>query len=167
MRGLVAILKADQSGVALALKQRLISVTCQVYRAWASARGSEPPKLMIINQGWLKKAMPPEVFGGVPGLSAKTASFSEGVSWDVAEACSGPWTTSYVDASKCFDNLRFGDVSAVAKALGAPDAVLKAAGSWLRAHKRTFVAKDCLSRTVQPSRGVRWTSAQCGQGGVS
>ena len=72
----VAIPKAGQTGVAVALKQRIISVTSQVYRVWATCRATQ------LNQGWLRKAMPPEIFGGVPGLSAKTASFSEGVSWD-------------------------------------------------------------------------------------
>ena len=144
----VAIPKAGQVGVAAARKQRIISITSQIYRLWATCRAVQ------MNRCWLAKAMPPEIFGGIPGLSAKSASFSESVSWDVAQAGGEPWVTGYVDASKCFDNLRFCDVAAVAKALGAPDAVLCAAGRWLEGHERTFVVKECLSPTVTPTRGI-------------
>ena len=67
---------------------------------------------------WLPRVLSRHCYGGVRGKSAKSASANDSLLWDLTNAAGEEYRATYLDASRCFDTLRYADLLGVAERAG-------------------------------------------------
>ena len=144
---LCAIPKGE-AAMASPLKYRLIGVTSHVYRLWSGFRA------MQTNKGWIAHLIGDCNFGGIPKRSAKQASLLDALSWEEAHFSDSPYFAAYVDASKCFDTLRYSDLIKVSRALGLSERVLVPLEQWYLHHRRHITVGGWKQAGFTPERGI-------------
>ena len=144
---LCAIPKGEAS-MASPLKYRLIGVTSHVYRLWSGFRA------MVTNRGWIARLIGDCNFGGIPKRSAKQASLLDALAWEEAHFSDSPYFAAYVDASKCFDTLRYSDLIRVSRALGLSERVLVPLEQWYLHHRRHIIVGGWKQEGFTPERGI-------------
>ena len=65
--------------------------------------------------GLASRVLSRHCYGGVRGKSAKTASANDSLLWDLTNAAGVEYRATYLDASRCFDTLGYGDLLGVAE----------------------------------------------------
>ena len=151
----VAIPRPDKQPSVGPLKFRVISITSQVYRLWASA------KAHFIHRHWIPRVVPAAVHGGVPHKSARTATHLEALTWETASSKAQPLWALYADASRCFDCLRYSDLLLLAGALGLDESLVRSLGSWYRDQKRTVQIEGVQQTSVRLPQGCPLSVALC------
>ena len=144
----VPIPKAHAEGLSPPKKLRILSIASHVYRLWATYRARQ------LSRHWLVHILDADVYGGLPFRSARVAATAESLAWDAAALRSQSWQTLYLDASKCFDHLRWSDILRFAVQLGCPQQLIAAVCNWLAGHKRRFQVMNSLSSELSPKRGI-------------
>ena len=145
---MTAIPKADSPAIVAPLKCRMIAVLPQLYRLWASTRAAQAATQ------WLPRVLSRQCYGGVRGKSAKTATAMDSLLWDAANACGVEYRATYLDASRCFDTLRYGDLLGVARRVGLSARVLAALGAFYADHERFVCVKGWLQPGMKTLRGI-------------
>ena len=144
---LCAIPKGE-ANTAKPLKYRLIGITSHVYRVWSGLRA------MQANNFWISHLIGDCSYGGIPKRSAKQASFADALTWEETHHSGSAYFAAYVDASKCFDNLRYSDLIRVSRALGLSERILAPLEYWYQHHERHIVVGGWKQPAFRPQRGI-------------
>ena len=145
---MIPVPKKGQNGPPLPLKTRLVALSSYAYRTWASLRARQ------LQERWLGRVLPCEVTGGRKYFAVEDVAGLESIHWDLAGARGTRWHTAYLDATKCFDAMRFGDVSRVLQHCGCPQKVALSLRRFQEDQMRHFQVSGWVVWGYRPKRGI-------------
>ena len=113
-----AFLHKDDPANAGPLDARTLLILPTVYRRWASHR------LQCIDS-WVTKWQMPEMYAGVPGLSAEDAAYATSLELEDLNQHGTPYSGAVADIFKCFDQIVRPQVKTLLFKAGFPKRILE------------------------------------------